>query len=144
MARIVVGVDGSDHSRKALAWAVAEAKLRGATVEAVMAWHTPYMGGTWAVAVPVDMGEIEDSYRAQLDEVVDAADTEGLAAPVERILVNGSVTHSLLEAAKGADLVVVGSRGHGGFVGLLLGSVSHQVVAHSPCPVVVVPGAPDG
>lgn len=141
MARIVVGIDGSEHSRLALRWAVDEARLRRANVEAVMAWHTPYVGGTWAVSVPVDMAEIEESYRIQLDELVDGVDARGLPAPIEKVLANGSVAHTLLEAAKGADLLVVGSRGHGGFVGLMLGSVSHQVVSHAPCPVVVVPPA---
>lgn len=139
MGRIVVGVDGSDSSRAALRWAVDEAKLRDDTVEAVIAWHEPYVGGPFAAPVTTDPKPIEESARAQLDRVVDRVDASGLGQPIERIVTAGGAARTLIDTAKGADLLVVGTRGHGGFVGLLLGSVSHHVVSHAPCPVVVVP-----
>lgn len=136
---IVVGVDGSSHAQAALRFAVAEARLRGATVEAVMAWHLPYYGGVAGMPLPLDSEGIERSYRAELDQAVARADAGGLAAPIERHLVEGTPAGVLIDASKGASLLVVGSRGRGGFVGLLLGSVSQQVAAHARCPVVIVP-----
>lgn len=139
MERIVVGVDGSQNSRAALDFAVDEARLRGAVLEAVMAWHRPYMGDAWTMAIPVDMTGMAESYRMDLDGIIDAVDADGLAEPIARIVVEGSPAQALLDRAAGADLLVVGSRGHGGFVGLLLGSVGNQVASHAPCPVVIVP-----
>lgn len=138
MGRIVVGVDGSVAARRALRWAVREAKLGDDAVVAVMTWHEPYMSGTWAVPMPYDPEALEASHRRRLDEAVDSVDTAGLAHPVERLLVRGTAAGTLLELAGDASLLVVGSRGHGGLIGLVLGSVSHQVLQHSPCPVVVV------
>ncbi|WP_436793465.1 universal stress protein [Actinospongicola halichondriae] len=142
MGRIVVGVDGSENSAAALEWAIGEARVRGATVEAVLGWHEPIMGGTAAVMIPVDTREFEESYRAQLDKAVDAVvggigDLGGVE--IDRQLVHAPAARSLLDAAVDADLLVVGRRGHGGFLGLVLGSISQQVVWHAPCPVVVVP-----
>lgn len=140
MERIVVGIDGSQNSKAALDFAVAEARLRGAKVEAVMAWHRPYTGDAWTMAIPVDIQGMEDSYRQELDTIVDAADTSGLDQPVERLVLESSPAQALLDRSGGAGLLVVGSRGHGGFVGLLLGSVGNQVASHAACPVVIVPG----
>jgi nucleotide-binding universal stress UspA family protein len=140
---IVVGVDGSSHAQAALRFAVAEARLRGATVEAVMAWHLPYYGGVAGMPLPLDSEAIERSYRAELDRAVERVDTGGMATPIERRLVEGTPAGVLLDASTGASLLVVGSRGRGGFVGLLLGSVSHQVAAHAHCPVVIVPPTDD-
>ena len=140
---IVVGVDGSSHAQAALRFALAEARLRGATVEAIMAWHLPYYGGVAGMPLPLDSEAIEESYRAELERAVARADTSGLATPVERRLVEGTPAGVLLDASKEASLLVVGSRGRGGFVGLLLGSVSHQVAAHARCPVVIVPPTDD-
>ena len=81
----------------------------------------------------------EDDARHLLDRIVDAEETNGLE--VQRLLVCGSAAELLIEQGKGADMLVVGSRGRGGFAGLLLGSVSQQVVHHAPCPVVVIPEA---
>lgn len=139
MKRIVVGVDESQESRNALNWAVAEARAHGARLDAVHAWqvlsHTAlYPAG----AAGVDRGALEKRATEILDEVVDSTDTRGLVQPIERIVAPGSPARTLLDVAKGADLLVVGSRGHGGFTGLLLGSVSQQCVHHAPCPVVVV------
>lgn len=137
--RIVVGIDGSDTSGHALTWAVEEACLRQASLEVVHAWHVPYVGGYLYTAGALDPTAFEDAARSTLEAAIDGIDTTGLAHPAKRILTNGGAASALLDAAKGADLVVVGSRGLGGFGGLLLGSVSHQVAHHATCPVVVVP-----
>jgi nucleotide-binding universal stress UspA family protein len=135
--RIVVGVDGSEVSARALRWALDEARVWGATVEAVHAWDLPY-SLAFAGAV-VDFAAFEEAARGLLDRTVGAADAEARDVPVQRVLVAGSATDVLLGASKDADLVVVGSRGVGGFRGLLLGSVSYQLAHHAACPVVVVP-----
>jgi uncharacterized protein len=136
---IVAGIDGSEASARALRWALDEAWARGTTVEAVHAWHVPY-SLSFATAA-VDFPAFEDAARRLLDRMVDAAAAKASGAPVERVLVCASPADALLGAARNADLVVVGSRGVGGFRGLLLGSVSHQVAHHAFCPVVVVPAA---
>ena len=141
MTRIVVGIDGSENAAAALAWAVEEGRRRGATVEAVHAWQEPVVGGTAAglVPVPIDTEAFEQGSRQQLDEAVEAVVEDGADVDVQRLLVHDSAARALLDRAAGADLLVVGRRGHGGFMGLLLGSVSQQIVWHAPCPVVVVP-----
>ena len=137
--RIVVGVDGSGPSRRALDWAVEEARTTGAEVDVVHAWHPPYFGAQpYSVTVAVT-DDMERAARAVLDDVIAGVDVRGLSRPLEPILVQGGAAGWLLESAKGADLVVVGSRGRGGFAGLLLGSVSQQLMHHADCPVVVVP-----
>lgn len=143
MARIVVGVDGSENAAAALAWAIDEARHRDATVEAVLGWQEPVMGGTAAgfVPVPIDTDAFEDGSRGQLDQAVDAVVGGESDVRIDRVLLHDSPAHALLDRAEGADLLVVGRRGHGGFLGLLLGSVSQQIVWHAPCPVVVVPPA---
>ena len=140
--RIVVGVDGSQGARAALEWAVAEAHLRGDTVEVMHAWHEPPHMIPGPYAGPAAAGEeATDRMREQaehlLEHEVRAVDTHGVE--IESIATMGSAANSLLDVAKGADLLVVGTRGRGGFTGLLLGSVSQQVSHHAPCPVVVVP-----
>lgn len=137
MERIVVGVDGSANGSRALRWALSEARLRGSVVAALYAWNFPFVAAPYSI--PADPGFEEDA-RLALDRVIAAEDTDGVV--VEPILACGSAASSLIEAAKDADLLVVGSRGRGGFAGLLLGSVSQQVVHHATCPVVVVPPAP--
>jgi nucleotide-binding universal stress UspA family protein len=139
MDRIVVGIDGSEPSRRALRWAIEEARLRGADVEAVHAWTPPYVGGYPYTATVFDPVEYERAARQLLDDVVDEADAAGLSAPIERLVIDGPAARGLLDAAKDAALVVVGSRGRGGFAGLLLGSTSQQVCHHATCPVVVIP-----
>jgi nucleotide-binding universal stress UspA family protein len=119
-----------------------EARVRGTTVEAVHAWHVPY-SLSFATAA-VDFPAFEDAARRLLDRMVDAAAAKASDVPVERVLVGASAADALLGAARNADLVVVGSRGVGGFRGLLLGSVSHQVAHHASCPVVVVPATGRG
>ncbi len=138
MDRIVVGVDGSENSGCALRWALTEARSRNATVDAVYAWHVPYIGpAPYAPVDSVDPGLFESEGSHVLTRALEAEDTEGV--DVHRVLVPNTAAAALIDAAKDADLLVVGARGRGGFLGLLLGSVSQQVVNHAPCPVVVVP-----
>lgn len=144
MGRIAVGVDGSEDSLRGLAWALEEARLRAASLQVIHAYppleHTyPMPDG---VAIP-DQGSLpteEELHRAK-EAILDAAlERVGGADDLEvtYTVEAGSPTAVLCDAAAGADLLVVGARGLGGFRGLLVGSVSHQVVAHSPCPIVVV------
>ena len=135
-ARIVVGLDSLQESVRALRWAVDEARLRGAELQLVHAYPTPELVALPAVVtLPSD-----DELRAAADEVIsEQLERIGGAGdvPVTRTVRSGGAAAVLCEVAQGADLLVVGARGLGGFRGLLLGSVTHQVVAHSPCPVVV-------
>lgn len=133
--RIVVGVDGSDCSIEALRWAIEEGRLRGATVEALHVWHIPYVGLP-GVSPPYPEDEFV-AYEAQiLDDAITAAG--GIDGSIERGVVKGHAANELIEASRRADLVVVGSHGHGGVAGTLLGSVSQRVVMHADCPVVVM------
>lgn len=137
--RIVVGVDGSDTARRALDWAAEEARVRGARLEVIHTWQIPYAGGyPYALGAP-DLDQLEQAARAGLDRILDGFDESGLAQPVERIVTSGDPAAVILDVAQGGDLVVLGSRGIGGFKGLLLGSTAHHVVHHAACPVVVVP-----
>jgi len=143
--RIVVGVDGSTGSVEALRWAVDEARRRGDTVEAVAVWHYPVLtaDALSGSATPVDVETLAGNARAALeDTLARAVPDEADRAAVTRTVVEGSPGHALVEAARGAGLLVVGSRGLGGFAGLLLGSVSNHCVHHAGCPVTVVrPGS---
>jgi nucleotide-binding universal stress UspA family protein len=139
MERIVVGIDGSEAARHALAWAVEEARLRKASLAVVHAWHMPWVGGYPYTTATFDPTELENWARRTVEAAIDSVDTSGLAHPIERVLSTSGAASAVLEAAKGADLLVVGSRGLGGFSGLLLGSVSHHVAHHASCPVVIVP-----
>lgn len=139
MSVIVAGVDGSEGSKEALRFALAEAALRGATVRAVHAWSQPVaFGGPYMPPQPYDGPELRDRARASLDAAVDEVAGEASPVEVERVVEQGSPADVLVRAAEGADLLVVGSRGHGGFAGLLLGSVSQQCAQHAPCAVVIV------
>ena len=140
--RIVVGLDGSDESRSVLRWAVAEAAIWDAELDVVHAWDFPVgiVPPPINLTYPAAIEALEKSAGALLDAEVEAVRVHTGPSPrqVETILVRETATRALLETAKGADLLVVGSRGHGGFNGLLLGSVSNQCVHHAPCPVTVV------
>jgi nucleotide-binding universal stress UspA family protein len=128
--RIVVGVDGSTGSIAALQWAAEEAERRGVEVLAVMAWQLPAEIGTkieLAVAAEAEIARIGAKIAEKCDVMVVCEAVEGQPAV------------ALVHAALGAELLVVGTHGHGGFLGALLGSVSHHVIAHATCPVVVVP-----
>ena len=132
--RIAVGVDGSRLSELALAWAVTEGRLRGATVRVLTAWEYPVVvAGMEGV---LDDSNVEAAARHTQAIVLGKVAHEGVDVIAE--VVHGSGSSVLIDASKQADLVVVGSRGYGGFTGLLLGSVSTQVVHHAACTVVVV------
>lgn len=137
--RIVVGIDGSDSAHAALLWAVEEARVRNATLDIVHSWHVYYGGGgAYGLAV-VDPTLFEAPARRTLDGCLDGVDVSGLDVEPRRTLVCDAAAHALLTASEGADLVVMGSRGIGGFAGLLIGSTTTQVVHHAQCPVVVIP-----
>ena len=138
MGRIVVGADGSETGTRALRWAVAEAEARGWTVEAVHAWHQPFLVDSPLVVAQPEMDALSEAAGVAFEDALQLAGV-GSSPLVERRLVQGSAPEALLATAEGADLVVVGSRGRGGFKRLLLGSVSDHVLHHAPCSVVVVP-----
>jgi nucleotide-binding universal stress UspA family protein len=141
--RIVVGVDGSEHSLRALRWALEEASFRKARLEAVTAWHTTYTGDVgFGGYAPIDPAQLEAGARVLLEDALEQVSADASSVPVESVVVEGTAAQALLATAKGADLLVVGNRGRGGFRGLLLGSVSSQCVHHAPCPVVVIPHEP--
>lgn len=135
--RIVVGVDGSAASIKALEWAVDQAARTGAKIEAVQAWEVPTMYGTGMMVLPGGE-EFDRSARNSLEAAVNGVLGGRRDVEVEFHTVGGHPAKALIDMAEGADLLVVGSRGHGGFVGSLIGSVSHYCVNHAGCPVVVV------
>jgi nucleotide-binding universal stress UspA family protein len=138
MGRIVVGIDGSPGSREALRFALEEARLRGSSITAVFAWSLPLAVDAPGGLMPELVADFQAEATEELQAVVaEAGDLAG--APVEQVVVEGAPAKRLLEAAKDAELLVVGSRGRGGFTGLLLGSVSQQCAHHAPCPVVIVP-----
>jgi nucleotide-binding universal stress UspA family protein len=140
--RIVVGIDGSQGSKTALKWAMNQARLTGATIEAVTAWQDPARYGTaygWTSAAFEG-----DTFATAMVKVLDdtVADvTAQMEHPVTVLtqVVEGHPAEALLQAAAGAQSLVVGSRGHGTFAAIILGSVSQHCVQHAPCPVVVVP-----
>lgn len=134
---IVVGVDGSPESRAALRWALAEARLRGADVQAVYVWSIPVIPGReLGPSYVLPMEDLRAEAGAVLDAVLADEVTDGVQ--VTPVVVEGNPADMLVEAGKEADLLVVGSRGHGGFAGLLLGSVSAQLAHHAACPLVIV------
>ena len=149
VATVVVGIDGSAGAAEALRWAVAEARLRQARLRIVHAWTYGYsgmplggfgaMGGFDSYIPPeIDSNDLQRAAEDLLERAIAEVARGGEAIEVERHVVEGGAAQVLIGAAVGADLLVVGSRGHGGFVGLMLGSVSQQCVSHAPCPVVVV------
>ncbi len=141
MQQIVVGIDGSQGARRALEWAVAEASLRDAHLVVVHAWLEPaaVAVGSVITAGGVEPEIFEQTAERTMADVLGAVDTTALPQGIERHVVAGAPARALLDAAKDADLLVVGSRGLGGFSGLLLGSVSQQVAHHATCPVVIIP-----
>jgi len=143
MARIVVGVDGSPSSISALRWAIRQAGLTGAAVDAVIAWHYPVIaGGGYGVAPMVTAGGFDFRENAEkvLADAISAAVDPASSVPVRGRVAGGNPAQVLLDASDGADLLVVGSRGYGGFTEALLGSVSQHCVHHAHCPVVVIRG----
>jgi nucleotide-binding universal stress UspA family protein len=139
---IVVGVDHSVGAKEALRFALDEARLRQATLRAVHAWQFGYVGATGMEgllpAVGGELRDFRDAAEAELDATLREAIPEAGDVKVERRVVEGAPAAVLVEESRDADLLVVGSRGHGGFAQLLLGSVSQQCAHHAECPVVIV------
>lgn len=136
--RIVVGVDGSDPSKQALRWAGFLSRSMSAIVEAVTVWHqTPGYG---FVPPPPQWSPATDAERI-LHDTIHAVFGEDRPEGMQLTLREGGAASELLKASKDARILVVGSRGHGGFTGLLLGSVSAACAEHAVCPVLVVHGA---
>jgi nucleotide-binding universal stress UspA family protein len=138
MAQIVVGIDGSEASQRALEWAAEEARLRGAHLRVVHSWLEVFIDGTFTAPAVYERDAIEQGAREVLDKAVASIPDGSPELSVEPVLVHGQPEVVLLHEAENADLVVVGSRGRGGFAELIMGSVSHRVVQHAPCPVVVI------
>ena len=139
---IVVGVDSSEGAKEALRFAVEEARLRQARLRAVHAWDFDAIGlsglAGFSPVVGVDLGELVRTAESALDAVLDEVAPDADGVDVERRVVEGAPATALVDESRKADLLVVGSRGHGGFAGLLLGSVSQQCAHHAACPVVIV------
>ncbi|MGW6918571.1 universal stress protein [Kitasatospora sp. NPDC054939] len=142
--RIVVGVDGSPSSERALRWAADYAQAVGGTLNAIAAWEYPAFFGWSGLSVPPAAGfdPQELAGRILAETVTKVLGHEPEIRVTEAVL-PGNAAQVLLEAVGGAALVVVGNRGRGGFTGTLLGSVSRHLTERAPCPVVVVRGGPD-
>ena len=137
---VVVGVDGSEASVAALGWAARYADALGASLQAVLTWHYPSAAGgpPTGVAPPAVTSEVERSRHQILDDAIARTCGDKPALTVERRVIYGHPAQTLVDESKNADLLVVGSRGHGGFSGLLLGSVSTHLATHAFCPVTIV------
>ncbi len=141
-SRIVAGVDGSLSSLSALRWAVRQAGLTGASVDAVTAWSYPAAAGGfgWAPTGMEGSFDFEENAEKIVTDAIASIVDPGSDVSVHARVIEGVAAQVLLDAADGADLLVVGSRGHGGFAEALLGSVSQHCVHHARCPVVVIRG----
>jgi len=135
-SKVVVGVDGSEASQEALRWAADYAKLIGGDLLAVTAWQWPISMGM-AMPLPEGYSPLDDA-QASLQQTLSQVLGEAPEVTVTTEVVEGSAALALVQASKDARLLVVGSRGHGGFAELLLGSTSEHCVRHAACPVVVI------
>jgi nucleotide-binding universal stress UspA family protein len=136
---VVVGVDGSAESQAALDWGMQEAQLRNGEVIVVASWQIPYVSDAGGMAW--DYASFErDAQRILDDELRRVADS---GIPVTGRLVEGNAAAALLDSSRDANLLVVGSRGLGGFTGMLLGSVSSQLAHHAKCPLLIIRSWPD-
>lgn len=133
-AHIIVGVDGSDDSMNAYRWALDEAKVRSAEVTAIFAWELPMIG----IPGAFDRDELEAEGMKFLNDQLNGQQN-GNGVTVHRVVAQGDPSTSLIEACRrtDADMLVLGSRGRGGFGGLLLGSVGQECASHAPCPVLI-------
>ena len=141
--RIVVGVDGSASSEQALRWALRQAKLTGAGIEAVTAWHFPFISGgyTWPPSgLMVSTTDFRKMAGRVLADTVSRATSGGVSPPVTQEVLEGDAAAVLIRESAGAELLVIGSRGHGGLAEAMLGSVGQHCVHHAACPVVIVRG----
>lgn len=135
--RIVVGVDGFEPSKAALRWGIDQAKLTGAVVEAVTAWHIP--AGTGGIPA-ADMPDYPQDARAVLTESIAESSTIDSGVEIRCCVVEGRAGQALVDAAQGAGLLVVGCRGHGDLTETMLGSVAQFCAHYAPCPVVIMRG----
>lgn len=146
MPGIVVGVDGSRHSQRSLEWAMKEAAIRQVPLTVIAVHPVATSGWTKAgMSFPADHAD-EERAQAAAQEGADKAASQvtGQRPPSVTVrAVSGVPAEELINAATGADMLVVGSRGSGGFSRLLMGSVSSQVAHHAMCPVVIIPASPD-
>ncbi|WP_435200880.1 universal stress protein [Janibacter sp. GS2] len=133
---VIVGVDGSPDSVRALQWAAEHARLIEAPLHGVISWEVATIYGDTFFGKQ-DFTAVEEKNREVLEGAVRKALGEG--AQVEARIERGNASEVLVRASRDAQLVVVGSRGHGGFTGMLLGSVSQHLVTHARCPVLVMP-----
>src|SRR5262245_31115046 len=143
MARVVVGIDGSEASRQALRWAADEAKLRGAALQVVHTWSRAYfVPGPYPQAEKASSAGTEDAERRLAEELLDrelaATGVTAAGIRIEPELVEGAPAKTLLDAAQQAELLVIGSDRHGKLAEIPLGRVGRECVRHSPCPVVIV------
>ena len=136
MPGVVVGIDGSEHARRALLSAAAEARLRGVPLTVVHVAPLPFDLSAPILARQPTEQELRSRALQLIEETLQDLDTGDLE--VERVALIGHAASQLCEAAREAELLVVGSRGLGGFRGLLVGSVTNQIVAHAPCPILVI------
>lgn len=132
---IVVGFDGSPSALDALSWAAHQAELTAVGVEVLVCWESPSSYG-WPVPIPDDF-DPESDIRDTLEGSLNPVRTAHPGVSIEARIVHGHPAPALVEASKGAGLLVVGSRGHGEFVGMVIGSVSEYCAAHGHCPVLV-------
>ncbi|CAL9604161.1 universal stress protein [Streptomyces sp. enrichment culture] len=142
---VLLAVDGSPAGAAAARFAFAEAAMREAPLVALHVWNTwseptPYDGPADPLNVLVDLDQLRETHRQRLEEAVAPWRATHPRVTVDLRLERGRVRHTLLEACKDAQLVVAGARGHGGFTGMLLGSVSQALLHHADCPVAVVRG----
>lgn len=143
MNKIVVGVDGSPSSRRALGWALAEAEAHDAAIEVLHAYPDLQSILPYSIEELTGGASAADRARAGHQLVQEMLDDVGVppGVKVEVVVVEGPPANALVGRSTGTDLLVVGTRGHGGFDELLMGSVSHQAALHARCPVTIVPRA---
>jgi nucleotide-binding universal stress UspA family protein len=137
--KVVVGVDGSKSSLLALEWATTYAEALHLKVRAVSAYHFPVDYGYYSYTPPVDDDLAMDAKNRLATTIADLK-TKHPTVEFEAETVNAAPAQALIEDSKDAELLVVGSRGHGGFLGMLVGSVSLNCISHAHCPVVVLRG----
>jgi nucleotide-binding universal stress UspA family protein len=134
--RIVVGVDGSESSIRALEWAVQQSELTGIDLEVITTWEWPSSYG-FGLAIPEGWDPSQDAQKV-VDQALEPILQAHPGVKIRSTIIEGHPAPALVEASKGADLLVVGSRGHGEFAGMLLGSVSEHCVTNAHCPVLVL------
>jgi nucleotide-binding universal stress UspA family protein len=137
--KIVVGIDGSESSINALTWALQEAKRHSADVHVVHVWSLPLALDPMGGAIYSPFEEFRSAAQGVVTHALEKVKIFVGDTKVTSAVEYGSASQHLLDAANTADMVVVGRRGHGGFLGLLIGSVAEQIAHHAKCPAVIVP-----